>query len=43
MKPAIRVVVSGGAGQIAYSLVCELGKGWVFGQNQPVDLILLEV
>ncbi|KAH0576306.1 Malate dehydrogenase 1 [Spironucleus salmonicida] len=43
MKSPINVTVSGGAGQIAYSLVCELGKGWVFGNDQPVNIVLLEV
>jgi malate dehydrogenase len=43
MKPLIRVAVTGGAGQIAYSLLFRVASGEVFGQNQPIDLRILEV
>jgi len=39
----IRVVVTGAAGQIAYSLLYQLGKGDVFGQDQPIILHLLDI
>jgi len=42
MNP-IRVCVTGAAGQIAYSLLYSIGKGDVFGENQPVTLLLLDI
>lgn len=39
----IRVVVTGAAGQIAYSLIYLIGKGDVFGDNQPIILHLLDI
>lgn len=39
----IKVVVTGAAGQIAYSLLYQLGKGDVFGPNQPIILHLLDI
>uniref|UniRef100_T1HB69 Malate dehydrogenase, cytoplasmic n=1 Tax=Rhodnius prolixus TaxID=13249 RepID=T1HB69_RHOPR len=39
----IRVVITGAAGQIAYSLLYHLGKGDVFGENQPMYLHLLDI
>jgi len=38
----IRVLVTGAAGQIGYSLVFQIAKGDVFG-SQPVDLVLLDI
>jgi len=43
MKTPIRVAVTGGAGQIAYSLLFRLGNGEVFGPDQPVILQILEI
>lgn len=43
MKDPIRVAVTGGAGQIAYSLLFRLGNGEVFGPDQPVILQILEI
>lgn len=43
MLEPIRVVVTGAAGQIAYSLLYQLGKGDVFGQEQPLYLHLLDI
>lgn len=43
MKEPIRVAVSGGAGQIAYSLLFRIGNGEVFGPDQPVVLQVLEI
>ncbi len=39
----IRVVVTGGAGQIAYSLLFRLANGDLFGPNQSIALHILEV
>lgn len=39
----IRVVITGAAGQIAYSLIYQIAKGDVFGPNQPVILHLLDI
>lgn len=39
----IRVAVTGGAGQIAYSLLFRLANGDLFGPNQPVALHILEI
>jgi len=43
MKDPIRVAVTGGAGQIAYSLLFRIGNGEVFGPDQPVILQVLEI
>lgn len=43
MKPAKRVVVTGGAGQIAYSLLFRIAQGELFGPEQPVCLHLLDL
>lgn len=39
----IRVVVTGAAGQIAYSLISMIANGGVFGTKQPVILHLLDI
>lgn len=39
----IRVVVTGAAGQIAYSILYMIAKGDVFGQDQPLILHLLDI
>lgn len=39
----IRVVVTGAAGQIAYSLLYMIARGDVFGKNQPLILHLLDI
>ena len=33
-KAPIRVVITGAAGQIAYSLIYQVASGYVFGQDQ---------
>ena len=38
----VRVCVSGAAGQIGYALVCQIARGDMFGETQPVVLHLLE-
>lgn len=43
MKAPITVTITGAAGQIAYSLLFVVGKGDVFGQDQPVILKLLDI
>lgn len=43
MSEPIRVVVTGAAGQIAYSLLYMVAKGDVFGPNQPLVLHLLDI
>ncbi|XP_069118505.1 malate dehydrogenase, cytoplasmic-like [Argopecten irradians] len=40
---AIRVVITGAAGQIAYSLLYSVAKGDVFGKDTPVELMLLDI
>lgn len=36
-------MVTGAAGQIAYSLLYQLAAGAVFGPNQPINLRLLDI
>lgn len=43
MTAPIRIAVTGGAGQIAYSLLFRIGNGEVFGADQPVVLQVLEI
>jgi len=43
MITAIRVAVTGAAGQISYSLLPRIASGAMFGPDQPVILQLLEV
>ncbi|XP_071454688.1 malate dehydrogenase, cytoplasmic [Hetaerina americana] len=43
MVEPIRVVVTGAAGQIAYSLLHQIAKGDVFGHSQPLILHLLDI
>ena len=42
MKPAIRVAVTGAAGQISYSLLPRIASGAMFGPDQPIILQLIE-
>ena len=43
MTEPIRVAVTGGAGQIAYSLLFRIGNGEVFGPDQPVPTSVPDV
>ncbi len=43
MKKAIRVAVTGAAGQIGYSILPRIASGQVFGADQPVVLQLIEI
>lgn len=42
-KNVIKVAVTGGAGQIAYSLLFRIASGEMLGLDQPVELHILEV
>ena len=37
-KPILRVAVTGAAGQIAYSLLYQISSGYVFGEDQVIEL-----
>ncbi len=43
MKKPVRVVITGGAGQIAYALAFRIAAGEMLGTDQPVILHLLEI
>jgi len=43
MKKPVRVAISGGAGQIAYSLIFRIASGEMLGPDQPIILQMLEV
>ena len=43
MKPLKRIVVTGGAGQVAYSLLFMIAKGDFLGPDQPFALHLLDL
>jgi len=43
MAEPINVCVTGAAGQIAYSLIYIVAKGEVFGPEQPINFLLLDI
>ncbi|KAG9484495.1 hypothetical protein GDO78_010070 [Eleutherodactylus coqui] len=43
MTKPVRTLVTGAAGQIAYSLLYGIAKGDVFGKDQPLELVLLDI
>lgn len=43
MSSSKKVVVTGGAGQIAYNLLFRIANGELFGKNQPIELAILEL
>lgn len=43
MKKAVRVAVTGAAGQIGYSLLFRIASGEMLGTDQPVSLQLMEI
>ena len=43
MKAPVRITITGGAGQIAYSLLFRVAAGEMLGADQPVILQLLEI
>lgn len=42
-KTPITVVITGAAGQIGYSIIYMISSGYVFGEDQPVILHLLDI
>ena len=42
-KPAVRVAITGAAGQICYSLLFRIANGDMYGKDQPVILQLLDL
>jgi len=42
-KAPLRVAVTGAAGQIAYSLLYQIASGYVFGEDQSLVLLLLDI
>ena len=42
-KPIKRVAVTGGAGQICYSLLFRIANGDMLGKDQPISLSILEI
>ena len=42
-KPAVRIAVTGAAGQIGYSLLFRIAAGEMLGKDQPVILQMLEI
>nr|AUW34351.1 cytosolic malate dehydrogenase [Nerita yoldii] len=43
MTDPVKVLVTGAAGQIAYSLLYSVAKGDVFGKDTPITLVLLDI
>jgi malate dehydrogenase len=43
MKKSVRVTITGAAGQIGYQLAFRIASGQMFGNDQPVELQLLEI
>ena len=43
MKPAVRIAITGAAGQIGYQLAFRIASGQMLGTDQPVILQLLEI
>ena len=43
MNSPIKIAVTGGAGQIGYSLLFRIASGSMFGPDQPVQLSLVEI
>ena len=43
MKDPVRIAITGGAGQISYSLIFRIAAGDMLGPDQPVILQLLEI
>ena len=43
MKPAVKVTVTGAAGQISYGLLFRIASGAMLGEDQPIILQLLEI
>lgn len=43
MKAPITVSITGAAGQIGYAILFRIASGFVFGNDQPVNLRLIEI
>lgn len=43
MKTPITVSITGAAGQIGYAILFRIASGFVFGEDQPVNLRLIEI
>ncbi len=43
MKPLKRIVITGGAGHVAYSLLFKLAQGDLFGPDQPIALHIVDL
>ena len=43
MKAPLKIAVTGGAGQIGYSLLFRIASGGMFGKDQPIALHLIEI
>jgi malate dehydrogenase len=43
MNSTIKIAITGGAGQIAYSLLPRIASGSMLGPDQPVELRLIEI
>ena len=43
MKAPLKIAVTGGAGQIGYSLLFRIASGEMFGKDQPIALHLIEI
>ena len=43
MKPAVKVAITGAAGNIAYSLIFQIASGNMLGKDHPVILHLIEI
>ena len=43
MKSAVKVTVTGAAGQISYGLLFRIASGAMLGEDQPIELQLLEI
>jgi malate dehydrogenase len=43
MKEPITVSITGAAGQIGYAILFRIASGFVFGEDQPVNLRLIEI
>lgn len=42
-KPAVKVSVTGGSGNISYSLLTRIASGELFGPDQPIELQILDL
>ena len=43
MNEPVNVVVTGAAGNIAYSAIFRVAAGQMLGENQPINLMLIDI